>query len=275
VTRAAQAISMGDPARAAAEMERAVAADPLDADTAADLAHLYVRQAQPLAGDDFRRVLGDAQRAIRTARTRNPGRPVFLEFQTRLESYRCDPSLLAGEWQPRPPGLADLRKKLNSFLASRPNDPFLLNLAAQYAYQSQDYESAIRCLRRAMNSVGDGWPILWDHLADVYYRDGQTEKARECGQTFYRSRAGLFAEHGPAIDSSIERLDRMDPQDTRLRLRLAERAWQIGRADLIRRELDAALAADAALYPTSVLRLTKDELADIYLLRAKTDAAAP
>ena len=269
VRQAAQSYSLGDPAGAISALRLAVTADTHDAAPSADLASLLIQRARLQADSAFQQTLADAVDQIETAIRRNPTHPAYHETRLLLRVWRRDPSLLRGAWSPPPPDLPRRREKLAGALARHGENPALLNLAAQYAWQADDLDAAIRHLRRALDRADGQWPILWDRLGDALWRKGETEQAVACWRRFWRSRPGRFGRNVDLIEAGVEELARMDGQNSRLRLRLAELAWHIGRPQQLERELDAALAADAALWPASVLRFNDSEKATIRRLREK------
>ena len=89
-----------------------------------------------------------------------------------------DRSLLRGAWRGPSSDPAALLQELAAGVALGPRDPDRLNRAAEAAYHAGDSAAAVLYLGRALDVVGDNWPILWDHLGNVYWLDRQPDLAR-------------------------------------------------------------------------------------------------
>jgi tetratricopeptide (TPR) repeat protein len=272
VRAAAQCYSTGDFAGTLRHMDRAVLADGDDAATAAELAGLLAVRARQQSGEPMRKSLDDALDYARLAVERNPARASYREARLRLEACRMDRSLLRGAWRGPSSDPAALLRELAAAAALRPRDADRLNRAAEAAYHAGDLSAAEQYLGRALDVVGDNWPILWDHLGNVYWLDGRPEMARASWRKLLARRAADGRVWADLIDPAVARLAGMDAQNSRLRLRLAELCWQTGRTEMMRRQLAGAVAADAALTPQSVMRFTEGDKARTELLKAKAAA---
>ena len=259
---------------AIAALQRAAQADPLDAGPLADQAQLLQSQAEYAQYretlDVARTLLDRAADAASLAAQRQPCRASYRQERLELRVLGREPTLLWGRWHEPPPDLPDRRRWADEHLAEHPCAP-MLNAAAQYAFQAGDYAAAADYLARATR-VAD-WPILLDHLGDACHARGDRPAAEVFWRQFQQSRRERFTLMDPSFAEAVAQLRAMDPQNLRMHLELAELAWQAGQIELIGPLLDAALAADAALWPASVMRLTERELAHISLLRAKRAAA--
>lgn len=271
VLEAAEAYSMNRFSAADAALARAVSADPLDAATAADHAGLLLRAAQhELSEDRARQLLQRAAEAMRLAVERQPTNAAYRLELLELQVVALEPSLLSGRWYAPPPDLTAAREKAGKLLREHPDNAALLSMAAQYAFQAGDLPGAAAYLDRAMR-IAD-WPILSDHLGDVRFAAGDAESAKAAWRQFQQGRGQRFDKSDPSFDEAVRKIAALDGQNARLHIDLAQLAWQASRLDEITPLLDAALAADDALPPAVVMKLTEPEEGQIALLREKLSA---
>jgi hypothetical protein len=267
VLEAAQHASAGKLALADAAMARAVLADPLDASTAAERAGLLLNQAQyELQVQPATRLLRQALEAMRLAVTRHPGSASYAQELLDLEILSRQPSLLWGRWDEPPPDLAAAQRQTATLLREHGDNPALLSTAAHDALLAKDFAAARNYLERALKLVD--WPILTDHLGDVAYARGDLESARALWHKFQDGRRETFT-LDPPFQTQVASILRLDVQNARLHIGLAQLAWQSGYVEQIDSLLAAAQAADDALPRLAVMRLTPEEHAQLALLKRK------
>jgi tetratricopeptide (TPR) repeat protein len=272
IIEAAEACSTGQLAAGQAALARAVAADPLDAGPAADQAALLLRAAQQeMSQPRAELLLQRAIEAMTLAVERQPMHAGYRHELLELRVFQRECSLLWGRWYNPPPDLPAARKEVASLLREQPDNPGLLNIAAQYAYQASDFDAAAAYMDRASRITS--WPILLDHLGDIRWAAGDAQAAAALWRTFQQDRRGRFELTDPAFAQAAGQIVDLDRQNARQQLDLAQLAWQAGQLDQVAPLLDATQAADAALPPLVVMRLTAAEKAQIALLRQKLTAA--
>ncbi len=274
IRQAALALSGSDLQAANRWLERATAADPLDPAPPASLAQLRLHAARLAPPATRATLLEAAAQAARTAHARDPLQLANLERLVQLGAYDLDPTLLAAQWTAPPPDLQAQRREVRIALQARPGDPRLLNRSAQLAYQAGDWAQAIEQLRRAIAATDDGWPKLWDHLGDAYLQAGDPQQAREAWLRLLASRLDQWREWKALARSGQLLLTELDPQGLRLRVRLAELAWEAGDTQMVLEQIAAARARDAALTPQSLLHLTAAEQARLDLLARKAQTVS-
>ncbi|NLF30387.1 MAG: O-antigen ligase family protein [Planctomycetes bacterium] len=285
VLDAARAYTRNDLPAAAEALRRAVAADPADANPAGDLANVYLVQAQvaPQPQPALQRAADAAAEAAR----RHGESVVFARQAFETTAYLYRPDLLTGAWLNPPP---DPRAALDETLAKNPPNARTsarrLNALAQLAFAAGQHEQAERCYEQAercyeqaerwmvqaVQRAGGDEPILLDHLGDIRFARGDLEQAADAWRGYRRAVEALPSEGKPSAER-LERLARMNPQDPYHRLRLAELAWHLGYDDLARRELEAAVAVQDALWAGSPLRFNEQRTREVQRLRAKLETA--
>lgn len=269
ISAAAEKLAGGQPLTAfEGDMKRAVAADPLDAGPPADLARIYQSAAQQAADvDEAHRWLREAYPYVRLAQRRQPGSAKYEEMMLEALLWEMDPTLLLAAWD----------RSVHQL--PRPMPPWPARTAwhysrwAEHQYRQGMFDEAADALGQALE-LTDRPGLLLDHMGDVQYRLGRPAAARKLWLDFLQTRLVDLDRWAAVSGYGVRLLDALNDQSARLHLRLAERAWQAGQTDLALRQVHAALDADAALNPDSLIRLAEWERRRLEMVRIKCEAVS-
>ncbi|MFW6146544.1 MAG: O-antigen ligase family protein [Planctomycetota bacterium] len=270
VLAAATAFADDNVPEAIRAMRRAVAADPADPNPAGDLANLCLAQARQ--SRDPQRPIARAAAAAAEAARRHPASVIFARQALETAVYVYRPDLLTLAWADPP---FDPAEQLEALLEANPpgprTGPRRLNVLAQLAFYAERYDHAERWLTQALDRADERQPILLDHLGDVRFAQGKVDQAVDAWRRYRRAVTVTDDEGRPAAER-LTAVARGNPRDPYLRLRLAELAWHLGYDALARRELQAAVDVQDALWSGSPLRFNDRRRREVDRLRAKLNA---
>ncbi len=263
VLAAARTYTDNDIPGAIEAMQHAAAADPADPNPPADLVRLYLLKAQYDA--DPREAIARAADAAADAARRHPASVTIARQGLEAAVYRYRPDLLIFAWADPP---ADPAGQLDEALKKDRAGPRWLNTLAQLAFYAGKYDQAARWITEAIDRAGEDKPILLDHLGDIRDAQGAAAEAADAWRRYRRAVSARPSEHKPPAER-LTVLARCNPQDPYLRLRLAELAWHLGYDAVARRELQAAVTVQDALWRGSPLRFNERRRREVERMEAK------
>ena len=262
-------LSAGDVGGAAWHAERAAEADPLDAIAAADAARAILTSGRGAPGEAGMDALRRAGRWAGLAIERDPA-----QGGTHRSAGRIAWDLARGRdrlyaWYRLTDELDELERRVKAALRRDPTNPALLSRWASLAFLGGDNTEALRRCRLALQQDPRS-SQLHALVGNAAWRLGLADEARRAWRDAARSAptGAMAAEALGHMAAAVRR----DPTAARLRVDLADMLCAAGRGAEALEHLDAAKRIDRALFPGSLLALTRRERAEADLLEARAKA---